>query len=98
MKCWNISEHVAFQKIWLSLLLRVFDRGKNLIDYMFGNSMRNLHQHLLFYRHSHAFVILGHQEIHHKYDCKTFEAKTETELRLWKVGMQVVGSVQRKCS
>ena len=56
------------------------------------------HRHSWFCRHSNAFVILGHQEIHYKYDSNNIDTKIETEPRVWKVGKQVFESVQRECS
>ena len=41
-------------------------------------------------RHSNAYVILGHQEIHYKYNSNTIETKIEAEPRIWKVGKQVL--------
>ena len=56
------------------------------------------HRHSWFCRHSNAIIILGHQEIHCKYESSTIETKIETEPRIWKVGKKVFGSVQRECS
>ena len=89
MKCWSIWEHLAFQRMLLSMLLRLFKKGQ---EYHEPDVWQK------YVQNSSAFVILGHQEIHYKYDPDTFERKIETESTLWKAGKQVFGSVQRECS
>ena len=98
MKYWSIWDHGAYQRTWLSMLLRLFNRGKNILDRMFGKTWEVWHRHSWFCRHSNAFAILGHQEIHYQYDSNAIKTKNEAEQILWKVGKQVIWSVQRECS
>ena len=62
MKRWNIWEHVAFQRMWFSMLLRLSTGVRITWTRCLAKVWGGWHRHSWFCRQSSAFVILWHQE------------------------------------